>query len=185
MMGRLKGAVEMTRRRFALFIAVLAISPTLWVAGNVFAADVWRSATEAELKAWIPARAPVIKERIETEGRTASGIVDSAGRHIAGVVLITAGYSADGKYSNFLVTQVPLNMGTVRLKPGEYVFGWHRTNDSLQVLFYEAASGRYLGTVQATRADVHRKIESFYILPPRDQSLMLIGRFGFHYEIEH
>jgi hypothetical protein len=30
--------------------------------------------------------------------RTASGIVNSHGRAIAGVVLITAGYSADGNY---------------------------------------------------------------------------------------
>ena len=31
--------------------------------------------------------------------RTASGIVDERGHYIAGVVLLTAGYSADGKYS--------------------------------------------------------------------------------------
>ena len=57
----------------------------------------WRSATTEELKAVLPLRAPVEKERIETEMRTASGIVNSHGKAIAGVVLITAGYSADGK----------------------------------------------------------------------------------------
>src|SRR6202042_3866612 len=49
----------------------------------------WRSATMDELKAVLPARAPVQKERIETEMRTASGIVNSNGKVIAGVVLIT------------------------------------------------------------------------------------------------
>ena len=63
----------------------------------------WRSATTEELNAVLPLRAPVEKERIETEMRTASGIVNSRGKVIAGVVLITAGYSADGKYSHFLV----------------------------------------------------------------------------------
>ena len=57
----------------------------------------WHTASEAELKALIPARAPVVKERIETEFRTASGITDGEHRFIAGVVLITAGYSAEGK----------------------------------------------------------------------------------------
>ena len=52
----------------------------------------WRQATDAELAALLPARAPVEKEHIETEMRTASGIVDRRGHYIAGVVLITAGY---------------------------------------------------------------------------------------------
>lgn len=170
----------MTRRIFA--VSLVAFTTTMF-AMPVSSADVWRSATQKELMAWIPARAPVVKERIETESRTASGIVNSEGRYVAGVVLITAGYSADGKYSNFLVTQVPLKIGTASLPPGQYVFGWHRVKDSLQVLFYEAASGRYLGEVQASRDETRRRIESFQILTPSEHSLMLIGRFGFHYEL--
>jgi hypothetical protein len=57
----------------------------------------WRQATPAELASVLPSRAPVESEHIETEMRTASGIVDEHGRFIAGVVLITAGYSAEGK----------------------------------------------------------------------------------------
>ena len=71
----------------------------LWLAlftlfGQAARAANWHSASEEELKALIPARAPVISERIETEFRTASGITDGKGHGIAGVVLITAGYSA-------------------------------------------------------------------------------------------
>ena len=77
--------------------------------GVVFAAAArWRSATADELRKVIPARAPVIKENIETEFRTASGVTDGRGRFIAGVVMITAGYSAEGKYSHFFITQAPL-----------------------------------------------------------------------------
>ena len=170
----------MTRRICAVSLVAFT---TLLFTMRISAADIWRVATAKELSAWIPARAPVVKEQIETESRTATGIVDSNGRYVAGVVLITAGYSANGKYSNFLVTQVPLKIGTASLQPGQYVFGWHRVNDSLQVSFYEAASGRYLGEVQANHDETHRRIESFQILPPSDHSLMLIGRFGFHYEI--
>ena len=57
----------------------------------------WRQASSKELGALIPARAPVEKERIETEFRTASGVTNGKGKFIAGVVMITAGYAADGK----------------------------------------------------------------------------------------
>src|SRR5882724_8122018 len=93
------------------------------------AAAEWRAATEAELKALIPARAPVEKEHIETEFRTASGITDGKGKYIAGVVLITAGYAAEGKYSNFFLTQSRIKIGGLSLSPGEYVFGWRRKGD--------------------------------------------------------
>lgn len=171
----------MIRRTFAILLAPLA---AFLLTLPLSAAQQWRVATQKELNSWIPARAPVVKERIETESRTETGIVNSAGKYIAGAVLITSGYSANGKYSILLLTQVPLKIGTASLEPGEYVFGWHRVNNNLHVLFYEAASGRLLGNVEAIRNDTHRKIESFQILPPSDHSLMLIGRFGFHYELE-
>ena len=68
------------------------------------------------------------KERIETEFRTASGIVNGKGRFIAGVVLITAGYAAEGKYSNFLIVQSPVKIGDIALNAGEYV--WLRVTDN-------------------------------------------------------
>jgi hypothetical protein len=171
----------MTRRTFAMLLAPMA---ALLIGLNLSAASPWRVATQQELNSWIPARAPVVKEQIETESRSETGIVDSAGKYIAGAVLITSGYSANGKYSILLVTQVRLKIGTASLEPGQYVFGWQRVNDSLEVKFYEAASGRLLGKVQAIRDDTRRKIESFQILPPSEHSLMLIGRFGFHYELQ-
>ena len=81
----------------------------------------WRQATDAELAALLPARAPVEKEHIETEMRTASGITDGKGHFIAGIVLITAGYSADGKYSHYMIVQSRIRIGGISLAPGEYV----------------------------------------------------------------
>jgi hypothetical protein len=144
----------------------------------------WRTATTPELKALIPARAPVEKERIETEFRTASGIIDGQHRFVAGVVLITAGYSAEGKYSHFLIVQAPLKIGEMTLAPGEYVFGWSHNEDSLTVKFYEASSGKFLGTVEATRNPSISRVESFRIWPPHDKSMMQIGRFSFNYQIQ-
>src|ERR1041385_5554498 len=110
----------------------------------------WRNASEGELRKIIPARAPVIKENIETEFRTASGVTDGRGKFIAGVVMITAGYSAEGKYSHFFITQVPLRLGSMQLQAGEYVFGYQRIdNDLIRVSFYRASNGEAIGTVDA------------------------------------
>jgi hypothetical protein len=143
----------------------------------------WRPATEGELKAVIPPRAPVEKERIETEFRTASAITNGKGKYVAGVVLITAGYSADGKYSHFFFTQVPLQVGEFALQPGDYVFGWSKNADSLTVRFYQAQSGKPVGAVEAVRNSRIGRIESFHIYPPGDKAIIQIGRFGFPYKL--
>ena len=122
----------MTPRTFAILLAPVA---ALFLTLNLSAAQQWRVATQQELNAWIPARAPVVKEQIETESLTETGIVDNAGKYIAGAVLITSGYSANGKYSIFLVTQVPLKIGTASQRQGQYMFGWQRVNRQFRGAF--------------------------------------------------
>ena len=143
----------------------------------------WRSATIEELKAVLPLRAPVEKERIETEMRTASGIINSRGKVIAGVVLITAGYSADGKYSHYLTVQAPITISDIALTPGSYVFGWQRTDEGLVVKFYEATTGAERGTATAHRMSQGTRVESFRLWPPGDQPILQIGRFSLPYRL--
>jgi hypothetical protein len=144
----------------------------------------WRTATDAEMKTVIPARAPVVTERIETEMRSASGITNGHGKYIAGVVLITAGYSAEGKYSHFFLTQVPLKLGSgTELAAGEYVIGYEHTDNGLLVHFYEAATGNPAGSVLATLIPGSTRVEPIRVWPPRDHAVIQIGRFGFSYQI--
>jgi hypothetical protein len=144
----------------------------------------WRQATDAELASILPARAPVEREHIETEMRTASGIVNGRGHFIAGVVLITAGYSANGKYSHYLVVQTPIRIGRITLKPGEYVFGYeHKTSDVLSVHFHEAATGALVGITDAHLIAGTSRVTSLHIWPPGDKALIQIGRFGIPYEM--
>jgi hypothetical protein len=145
----------------------------------------WRPATQSELASVLPSRAAVENERIETEMRTASGIVDARGRFIAGVVLITAGYSAEGKYSHYLVVQAPVQIGGVVLKPGEYAFGWTRSSngDTLSVHFNLAATGALVGTAEAHWIPGAARVESLHIWAPAEKSLIQIGRFGIPYKI--
>ena len=165
------------------FAILLAATFSLVV---VYAGDNrWRAASEAELKRVIPARAPVIKENIETEFRTASGVTDGQGKFIAGVVMITAGYSAEGKYSHFFITQVPIKVGDLSLDAGEYVFGYQRkNNEAIDVTFYRASSGDSVGSVEA---HVNRKssmVRSLLISPPaREKGTIQVGRFVFDYQL--
>lgn len=171
-----------SKRLFAKLLLILTL-----VGGSTaqeIRSALWRVATDAELKTLIPPRAPVIQERIETELRTASGITDGKGKFVAGVVLITAGYSAEGKYSHYFIAQVPMKIGNFHLSAGEYLIGWKHNADSLTVNFYEAASGKSLGSVEAVKSAAITRVESFRIWPPSDKSLIQIGRFTFPYQLE-
>lgn len=143
----------------------------------------WRQATDAELASLLPARAQVVTEHIETEMRTASGIVNGRGQYIAGVVLITAGYSAADKYSHYLIVQAPVSIGGVELKPGKYVLGWVRAGDALSVHLYEAATGTPVGSTEAHLIAGSSRVESLHIWPPTGKALIQIGRFGIPYQL--
>jgi hypothetical protein len=145
----------------------------------------WRAATADELRRVVPARAPVLKENIETEFRTASGVTDGRGRFIAGVVMITAGYSAEGKYSHFFITQAPLRVGDFDLPPGQYVFGYERTGDeTIRVRFYRASSGEPVGEADALKNRKSSLVRSLLISPPNGgKATIQIGRFLLEYRV--
>jgi hypothetical protein len=63
----------------AVLLAVVVVASAC--AQETRAAE-WKTATDAELRSVIPARAPVVQERIETELRSASGITDGHGKYI-------------------------------------------------------------------------------------------------------
>jgi hypothetical protein len=166
-------------RVLTLAVILLLLAPL----GQAKRGAQWRQATDAELVSLLPARAPVEKEHIETEMRTASGIVNGKGQLIAGVVLITAGYSADGKYSHYLIVQAPVQIGGIAFKPGEYVFGYEHKGDVLSVHFHAAATGTLVGTADAHLIAGSTLVTSLHIWPPGDKALIQIGRFGIPYEI--
>ena len=142
------------------------------------AASAWRSASPGELASVLPARAPVEKERIETEMRTANGIINDRGQMIASVVLITAGYAADGKYSHYFLAQAPITLGEhLSLSPGAYVVGWSRAEQGLLVHFFDASSGQERGAEMARPSPHSARVESFRIWPPNEGSSIQIGRF--------
>jgi len=174
--------MTMKTLRCAIFCGIFLSSLTMQTPAQ---RTVWRQATAAELAEVLPARAPVENEHIETEMRTASGIVDERGRFIAGVVLITAGYSAEGKYSHYLIVQAPIEIGGVTLEPGEYAFGWSREDggDSLSVHFNQAATGALVGTTDAHRIAGSSRVESLRIWPPSEKAFIQIGRFGIPYKL--
>lgn len=162
--------------------AALALALVLGLSPAPLAQQSWRPMTEKELKAAIPDRADVDGERIETELRTAAGVTTGEGVYVAGVVLITAGYSAEGKYSHWLTTKGTLRIGEISLAPGDYVFGYRRIdNETLEVRFYEAANGRLMGAAKAYKDGHSGPIRALAIAPVEDGRLVVrIGRFAFH-----
>ena len=143
----------------------------------------WRAATDKELASVIPERALVVTEHIETELRTASGVTDGKGRFFTAVLLITAGYSADDKYSDYLLTQVPVKIGETVLLEGRYLIGWARGENSLKVTISEASSGKPVLQVTALPNANIRGVQSIHIWPPSDHSVIQLGRFVIPYSI--
>jgi hypothetical protein len=172
---------KVTMKRILLALLIASTTSTGTLAHGQKAT--WRQASDTELASLLPARAPVIKEHIETEMRTASGIVDARGHYIAGVVLITAGYSAEGKYSHFLIVQSPVKVGGVDLKPGEYVLGYTHAGDELNVHFNQAATGALVGTADAHLMTAIKGVTNLHIWPPAIRAVIQIGRFGIPYEL--
>lgn len=172
-------------RNVTLTKATLSLVLLLAAGAGVAAAPLWRAATGDELRRVIPARAPVVKENIETEFRTASGVTDGRGRFIAGVVMITAGYSAEGKYSHFFVTQAALKVGEFDLAPGQYVFGYERTGDeTIRVRFYRASTGEQVGEADAVKNRKSSAVRSLLISPPAaGRGTIQIGRFLLDYRV--
>ena len=145
----------------------------------------WRAATPSELQAVLPDRATVEKERIETEMRSATGVIDGRGKVVAAVVLITAGYSANGKYSHYLLLQAPVKIGAdIQLAAGSYVLGWTRETDGLLVHIYEAETGVERGTITAHALTPPLPVVSIKVWPPAEHSIIQIGRFGLAYSPE-
>lgn len=169
-------------------IAVLCvILGSILVAPGYAQEPAWRQASGSELASVLPSRAQVVNEHIETEMRTASGIVNERGQFIAGVVLLTAGYSADGKYSHYLLVQAPMRIAGFTLSPGDYLLGWTRAGaeDALNAHFNLAASGKQVGIAKAKRIQGRGRVESIYIWPPQSGGLIQIGRFGIPYKLDH
>ena len=168
-------------RRFA-WICVLLLLPCAPVS-PAQSRTAWRTATPEELQAALPDRAPVERERIETEMRTAAGITDGHGHMVAGGVLITAGYSADGKYSHYFLVQHAIRIGDLPLPAGAYVIGWKRVEAGLDVHFFDASNGVERGSAAARQMPPGARVEAFRIWPPGDKSVLQIGRFQLPYTL--
>ncbi len=173
---------SITRRTILLALTLLPLSPSHAQPRVPSPKTTWHTATPAELQAALPARAAVEKERIETEMPSATGIIDNHGRVDAAIVLITAGYAAQGKYSHYLLLQSSLRLGAdMTLRPGNYVIGWTRVPEGLRVHVYEAETGHEIGIVIAHPQIQGSLVVPIKIWPPTDRSVIQIGRFTIPY----
>ncbi|WP_233580945.1 hypothetical protein [Acidipila sp. EB88] len=116
--------------------------------------------------------------------RTANGLINAKHQVIAVVVLITAGYASDGKYSHYLLVQSPIELeDNLTLKPGAYAVGWRRGENTLEVHFFDSLTGAERGSETARLDPAKGHVESFHIWPPADHKGIQIGRFYMHYTL--
>jgi hypothetical protein len=116
--------------------------------------------------------------------RTASGIINDRGQLIASVVLIIAGYAAEGKFSHYFLIQHAVALGDkIELPPGAYVIGWTRTDNGLMVHVFDAATVKERGVVLALPIAQPKRVEGFRIWPPNEQHYIQIGRYMLPYSI--
>ena len=101
------------------------------------------------------------------------------------MVIITAGYEADGKYTHYFKTDAKIKVGDLSLEKGEYIFGYQRLNaETLRVTFYQAKDGELLGAIKAKVEQKKGAIYSLLIEPPTaKKGKIYIGRFMFEYEL--
>lgn len=150
-----------------------------------FPQESWQKMGAEALKKAVPEKAPVLEENIETEMRTASGI-SMGSKNIFGVLIITAGYEADGKYTHYFKNEAQIRFKSFDLAPGEYVFGYKREDgETLRVCFYNAKSGELIGATDAKLEKKKGAIYSFLIEPPIEKKgKVYIGRFSFEYTLD-
>ena len=170
-----------------IFLIAAFLFSALTVTAFAQEAKTWRKMSESELKIVVPERAPVLKENIETELRTAAGITDDNKKSIFGVTIITAGYEADGQFTHFFKSDQLVKLGELDLAAGEYVFGSKRVdNETLRVTFYNAKTGVEVGKVKMRVEPKKGAIYSFFIEPPTaGKGKLFIGRFTTDYTLKN
>ena len=143
----------------------------------------WRQATDAELASLLPARAPVEKEHIETEMRTASGIVDQHGplhrrrgaahcRLLGRRKVLALSDRAGADADRWDLRSSPANMSWMDARRG----------DALNVHFNKAATGAWWAPRRRTGLRVEPRGEPAHLASGR-KALIQIGRFGIPYEL--
>jgi len=106
-------------------------------------------------------------------------------KSVCGSCAYHAGYAANGKYSHYLLAQTPVRIGAdIVLPSGAYAVGWTRSPDGLLVHIYNAETGAELGTITAHPAAQPIPIVSIKIWPPRERSVIQIGRFLLPYSLD-
>ena len=73
--------------------------------------------------------------------------------------------------------------GKLTLAPGQYVVGWHRAEDGLDVHFFDSLTGAERGAELARPDPSRGHVESFHIWPPDEHKGIQIGRFYIPYSL--
>ena len=124
-------------------------------------------------------------------GRTIIAALVVAALVLAGAGRNTSNASGTPRTARAAGGALTVWVDSVRLPAGEYVIGYEHGDNGLLVHFYEASTGKPVGSVLAKQIPGTTRVEAFRIWPPEashaggsaEHSMIQIGRFGFSYQI--
>lgn len=127
----------------------------------------------------LPASVFVDGENVPTQKRNAAALKFADGKYMIASLVDTSGYSSQyqEKYIGTLITQVPIMLESLELKPGQYGFGRVKSGEGETFAIYDVG-GNKLGEVAATRDEKIKPVRPLQIMSEGEGARLVLGPFA-------
>ncbi len=127
----------------------------------------------------LPASVFVDGENVPTQKRNAAALKFADGKYLIASLVDTSGYSSQyqEKYIGTLITQVPVMLESLELKPGQYGFGRVKSGEGETFVIYDVG-GNKIGDIAATRDDKIKPVRPLQIMAESGGTRLVLGPFA-------
>ena len=127
----------------------------------------------------LPASVFVDGENVPTQKRNAAALKYSDGKYLIASLVDTSGYSSQyqEKYIGTLITQIPVMLESLELKPGQYGFGRVKSGEGETFAIYDVG-GNKVGEITASRDEKIKPVRPLQIMAEGDGARLVLGPFA-------
>ena len=127
----------------------------------------------------LPASVFVDGENVPTQKRNAAALKFADGKYLIASLVDTSGYSSQyqEKYIGTLITQVPVMLESLELKPGQYGFGRAKAGEGETFAIYDVG-GNKVGEVSATRDEKIKPVRPLQLTAEGEGARLVLGPFA-------
>jgi hypothetical protein len=127
----------------------------------------------------LPASVFIDGENVPTQKRNAAVLKFADGKYLVASLVDTSGYSSQyqEKYIGTLITQIPVMLESLELKPGQYGFGRVKSGEGETFAIYDVG-GNKVGEVTATRDEKIKPVRPLQIMAEGDAARLVLGPFA-------